>query len=526
MNFFKRLFSLGKKKKEDDVESDVNQSLDLEEAIEAYIKAVSLKGDYAQAWNNLFYPLQAIKAEKGDIEDLRIFYPQDNGSNHGKIAHSLLDYRLHRGQESQEIYFDKALKSLSSADNITIPNPKFDKSLKGKAQALPDKITALVHFGRSGTGLLHSLIDGHPQVSTLPSIYFSEYFDHATWEKIISSGWDKMVDRFISMYDVLFDATSSVPIETTSKRLLHHIGFKEGMTNVGDERNEALSVDRSAFSEELKRLMLFYDELDAFTFFKLVHTAFDKAINDTKQKNMIFYHIHNPDTYAQLNFARFSKSIKWVMMVREPLQSCEAWVIDALKNNDVNNIATRISHLLEEIDNPIFIKETSIGVRLEDLKEFPRKTVPALCEWLGIEESESLYEMTAQGKKWWGDPGSPDYSKDGMDPFGKTSINREAGSIFSENDQFILRTLFYPFSVRFGYAEENKEQFKADLQTIKPLLDLMFDFEKSLAEQTEVNPDDFVKSGSYLYLRSCLKERWNTLNKFQTYPNMISPLKI
>ena len=205
----------------------------------------------------MFYPLQAIKAEKGDIEDLRIFYPQDNGSNHGKIAHSLLDYRLHRGQESQEIYFDKALKSLSSADNITIPNPKFDKSLKGKAQALPDKITALVHFGRSGTGLLHSLIDGHPQVSTLPSIYFSEYFDHATWEKIISSGWDKMVDRFISMYDVLFDATSSVPIETTSKRLLHHIGFMFGMTNVGDERNEALSVDRSAFSEELKRLMLF-----------------------------------------------------------------------------------------------------------------------------------------------------------------------------------------------------------------------------------------------------------------------------
>ena len=34
MNFFKRLFSFGKKKKEDDVESDVNQRLDSEEAIE------------------------------------------------------------------------------------------------------------------------------------------------------------------------------------------------------------------------------------------------------------------------------------------------------------------------------------------------------------------------------------------------------------------------------------------------------------------------------------------------------------
>ena len=51
-------------------------------------------------------------------------------------------------------------------------------------------------------------------------------------------------------------------------------------------------------------------------------------------------------------------------------------------------------------------------------------------------------------------------------------------------------------------------------------------FEKSLVEQIEVSHDDFMKSGSYLYLRACLKERWNTLNKFKTYPNMISPLQI
>jgi hypothetical protein len=63
---------------------------------------------------------------------------------------------------------------------------------KKKYKPLPDKMVALVHFGRSGTGLMHSLIDGHPEVSTLPSIYFSEYFDHSNWEKIISDwlGWN------------------------------------------------------------------------------------------------------------------------------------------------------------------------------------------------------------------------------------------------------------------------------------------------------------------------------------------------
>ena len=137
-----------------------------------------------------------------------------------------------------------------------------------------------------------------------------------------------------------------------------------------------------------------------------------------------------------------------------------------------------------------------------------------------------MYEMTAQGRKWWGDPKSTDYSKDGMEPFGKTSIKRKLGAIFSENDQFVLGTLFYPFSVRFGYTEENKEQFKNDLKEVRPKLDEMFDFEKKIAELMQMNSEKIIGSGSYLYLRSGLIERWNTLNEFGTYPNMIKPLKI
>jgi hypothetical protein len=182
--------------------------------------------------------------------------------------------------------------------------------------------------------------------------------------------------------------------------------------------------------------------------------------------------------------------------------------------------------MLFEFDNIVYHKQSSIGVRLEDLKEKPYETIPALCKWMGIEEDKSLYEMTAQGKKWWGDPTSPDYATDGMNPFGKTSINRKIGSVFSESDQFILNTLFYPFSVRFGYVDENLEQFKINLQKIKPMFDKMFDFEKQIVEKTNTDPEKFMKSGPFLYLRSCLIERWNTLNEFGTYPNMIKPLRL
>ena len=53
----------------------------------------------------------------------------------------------------------------------------------------------------------------------------------------------------------------------------------------------------------------------------------------------------------------------------------------------------------------------------------------------------------------------------------------------------------------------------------------MFDFEKKIIEQTAIDPEDFRKSGTYLYFRAGLIERWNTLNECLTYPKMIVPIK-
>ena len=46
--------------------------------------------------------------------------------------------------------------------------------------------------------------------------------------------------------------------------------------------------------------------------------AYDKSLNDHNLKNLIFYHIHNPDHYAKLNFVQSAPNANWVMMVREP----------------------------------------------------------------------------------------------------------------------------------------------------------------------------------------------------------------
>ena len=54
------------------------------------------------------------------------------------------------------------------------------------------------------------------QVSTLPSIYFGDTLI-IPFDKDNFLGWNGMVDRFMAIYEVLFDASSSVPVESRSK---------------------------------------------------------------------------------------------------------------------------------------------------------------------------------------------------------------------------------------------------------------------------------------------------------------------
>ena len=268
-----------------------------------------------------------------------------------------------------------------------------------------------------------------------------------------------------------------------------------------------------------------YASLTPQNFFTLAHSAYEKALNKTSNKQSIFYHIHNPSPYAKLNFLRYNPEAKLLMIVREPLQSCESWVKKAIKKSS-ENTHNRIVTMLFDIDQIDFRRQDSIGVRLEDLKKRPKETMVALCDWMGIEDSPTLYEMTAQGKKWWGDPTSPDYTPKGMSPFDNSAITRKVGSVFSEQDQFILRTLFYPFSVRFGYIEENIIGFKEDLKTIKPLLDEPFGFQEKLAENLSQDLETITRSGSALYLRAALHDRWAVLDEFNDYPNMLKLLVI
>ena len=503
----------------------------LEEAVANYQKALVIKPDYPGAWNNLELATKALQFSKvgGDrAGDIGVDGLNDAArATAGYALHQffLAGFRPHEADAS----YETLVAALPPVAEQTIP-------IKGAGHGetgarLPNKVVALLQFGRSGTGLLHSLIDSHPEISTLPSVYLRGYFNEGVWDKLSAGGWRGLPERFADAFTVLFDARSAKPVPSRSGEQSFFIGESEGMTAVGENRDEVLCLNREAFCGAALRRMEGMESVDPMSFLMVVHAAFDEVVGLTGEPStnnrLAFYHIHNPDNFAMANFLRYAADARLLMMVREPIQNCESSIRISFKENDYNKSAFRILAMLFDIDQIAFRMRESVGIRLEDLKDQPKKTMRSLCAWMGIKDSPSLYQMTAQGKKWWGDPSSPDYDKDdAMLPFGDAATQRPVGTILGEKDQFVLATLFYPFSVRFGYREPDQRQFQKDLKEVRPLLEDMLDFEKAIAERSNIDHTQFKRRGTYQLLRAGLVDRWDVLDEFGDYPHMLEPLHI
>ena len=491
-----------------------------DKAIEFFKKAVSLA---RSNWTNIYFPFRyKLLTEEVSLSEVEDIFISDE-SIIDRVSVMELILRLSVGTNDCERMHRRLCKVIEQDMSLSLSNPAGTTSKKGDAQRSTNLIS-LVHFGRSGSGFLHALIDNHPDVVTLPSIYFSEYFDRRTWEYISRDGWSGLVENFVSYYDVLFDSRSSVPVMSKASKQIHSIGVKEGLTVLGKNKNDFLELDRTKFAETLSTLISKEAEISPATFFELVHLAFDEVVNGLPSEKTIFYHIHNPDCFSFAHFIHSFPEGKLLMIVRDPLQSCESWAEKA--DDNYLKICQRIIQMLVDINHYSYQLLNSKGIRLEDLKKIPDQALDRLSNWMGINYSDSLTEMTMMGKKWWGDPASPDYKSEGMKPFGQKSILRPPSNYFDHNDRAILKTLFYPFSVRFGYTESDEVNFQKDLNKLPELLDGLFSFEKQHINNKKITEVELRNNGHFKYFRAELLHRYTILKKNGTYPNMLEPLII
>lgn len=265
--------------------------------------------------------------------------------------------------------------------------------------------------GRSGSGLVHAFLDGHPEVLHVPHTF--KYYDfvaaNTDLEGADAAAW---IDRFIAspLVAFLFDSSRSVIVGG-------RLGPGMGVTVTVDP-----AAFRSAFLNAVGGM-----QMDARRVFLAIVLAYGWAIGqDIAAAKVVFHHVHHGDwlwpqdlleraNYQPVRERRpeeILKADRYVVSVSEPEQAFNSIVrfVPQLGLTSGAQVETRelLIRLLAQdwlrLDRARRARLDVHAVRLEDLRNDAAGTMALCATWLGISpDVDALGKLTYYGFEWFGD---------------------------------------------------------------------------------------------------------------------------
>ena len=430
---------------------------------------------------------------------------------------------------------DKKAKDLyrKYCELIDIKKTSLDKNVN-------TRIVSLIGFGRSGSLFLHSLLDGHPQISTLPGYFFKGWFNEKTWSMLEPDfnnvKWKiNLAENICNLFEPQFISRSTKNVIGTPVGETECIGKDKGFTQLGENKDESLDLDIKKFKSRFVKKLSKYKTINNRECFKIIHDTFDfcyrKKLKNQSQKT-IFYHIHNPEVSEKLNYlCAFPKS-KILYIMRDPIKMIESWIMDDFVNlkNSKNNweLYTSFTNIYDKVIYPFeflfdgchtLFQSNSRVIRLEDIKRNPKKILPKLLKWMGINENETIYKSEFLNKKY----SRPSNSFDKISGFDTSSIDVSKGRFFSSQDIFILETLLWPFLNLYGYTNKKEDQFVKDLDCIESKIFDPFHFEEIIYKYLNNKSTKIEEMEEFKRFRLYLMPILKFLKKNKRYPNLVTP---
>ena len=113
----------------------------------------------------------------------------------------------------------------------------------------------------------------------------------------------------------------------------------------------------------------------------------DSAKDETVCSSKIFYHIHNPKPNELLCFTKAYPNYKQIYLVRNPIQALESGMTNQLGDGYSQKswlaAATKFDYMIRELMSPL-PRDNTVGIRLEDVKREPKKTMKMISTYLDI----------------------------------------------------------------------------------------------------------------------------------------------
>ena len=317
------------------------------------------------------------------------------------------------------------------------------------------RVVAVLTYMRSGSGLMSSLLDNHPNVIATPDCILTGFYEF--WDEYGHLPTKKLVPTFIDYYGTIFDAREP----TKCPRAGENFGTYANYTNLGPGQDECMVVDREVFGKVMRDIIGDEETVSRKLFFQALHVAYSRAIGQKAKDPIIAYglHIAKPEIVEQ--FLEDFPQAKFLQMVRDPISALASSFRSRISNGNTNHllgIGVVTGALYHGVPVPLGNAENWRAVKLEDVHEKPRETMEKLIEWLDIPWDESLLASTINGKQWWNEKNTIPISG-----FSATIAAQRFEEFIPAIDRFRLNVLF-GFKSRvwdYGYSRTRLAQFLA-----------------------------------------------------------------
>lgn len=269
--------------------------------------------------------------------------------------------------------------------------------------------------GRSGSGLVHAFLDGHPEILHIPHTFKFYDFVGANPD-VLSVPPREIAERFCdsALVSFLFDSSRSVIIGG----------------RLGPDMGVYLRVDRESFCRAFVAATG-GRQLTWRTVFLGIVLAYGWVIGqDLAQARVVFHHVHHGDwlwperLLERSNYhtplpappSDILRADRCIVSLREPRDAWSAYrrFIDGqgLPDSARLNAQEQFARLLlQDWARLAHVHRSGGGlhvVRLEDLRQTAAKTMRDCAAWLGVNPLQpSLQQLTYYGFEWFGDIYTP-----------------------------------------------------------------------------------------------------------------------
>ena len=183
-----------------------------------------------------------------------------------------------------------------------------------------EKSMAIMYYGRSGSVFLQSLLDGHPNILSIPTAALMDFFSHF-WPAHCRLPKEKLILSFVQYYPVIFNAENPNPEDRRGGTI--DAGIAMGLTQMGDEKNQILKVDPFKFISVAISYLAKEENITQKYFFQVIHLAYAIASGRNLDQNdyWICYQFHSPDKNAAIQLVTLFPETFFLQTIRDPAQT-------------------------------------------------------------------------------------------------------------------------------------------------------------------------------------------------------------